>query len=362
MSSHAPRSSRVVLVALAVGAFFTAQEVLMDVAGRRGDRAGQDVINGFEFWIVWAFLAPIGLAALRRWPLHARARRGALLAHGSIALSLAVLHNFVTLAINAFARAVQNGMSVGAAVSQSASAVAFVWGVFTGVVFYSVVVMVYTALELRRMYVAEQLGAAALKAELTQSKLESLRAQLRPHFLFNTLNAISVFVTEDATKAQEMILRLSTLLRRSLDEGANEVPLQQELGFVNDYLDIQRGRFGDRLVVRLDVDPAALTARVPVFLLQPLLENAIEHGKSEDGVTSIAMSARCERDRLHLTLADDGPGVAVSTREGIGLGNTRARLRHLYGSQASVELTASEQRNGNPGTRVDITLPFRAGA
>ena len=133
----------------------------------------------------------------------------------------------------------------------------------------------------RSLYAAEQISAAALETELTQSKLDTLRSQLRPHFLFNTLNAVSVLVTEDADKAQQMLLRLSTLLRRSLDERAQEVPLRQELAFANDYLDIQRGRFGDQLAVHLAIDPAVLNACVPVFLLQPLLENAIEHGKTE---------------------------------------------------------------------------------
>src|SRR5262249_43384669 len=153
-----------------------------------------------------------------------------------------------------------------------------------------------------------------------QTKLDTLRSQLRPHFLFNTLNAISVFMTEDSTRAQQMLLRLSNLLRRSLDEEAHEVALRQELGFVNDYLDIQRARFGNGLEVQLAVDPAVLDARVPVFLLQPLLENAIEHGKSNGKTTTVALSASRERETLQITLADDGPGIGdgEQPREGIG--------------------------------------------
>jgi LytS/YehU family sensor histidine kinase len=175
------------------------------------------------------------------------------------------------------------------------------------------------------------------------------------------LNAISVFVTEDAEKAQEMILRLSTLLRRSLDEEAHEVPLQQELGFVNDYLDIQRGRFGDQLTVRVIVDPIVLDARVPVFLLQPLLENAIEHGKSDGKRTTIELRAECERDMLHITLVDDGPGIgdSGSVREGIGLGNIRARLDQLYGGRASVDLGPARDVADASGARVAIRIPFR---
>src|SRR5262249_10815637 len=155
----------------------------------------------------------------------------------------------------------------------------------------------------------------------------------RPHFLFNTLNAISVFMTEDAGKAQQMLFRLSNLLRRSLDEEAHEVPLRRELAFLNDYLDIQPQRFRDRLDVQVSVDAAVLDARVPVFLLQPLLENAIAHGTFDHQPTTIVLRASREGDALHITLTDHGPGVADQgpVRQGIGLANTRARLLHLYG-------------------------------
>ena len=199
-----------------------------------------------------------------------------------------------------------------------------------------------------------------MEAELTQSKLDTLRSQLRPHFLFNTLNAISVFMTEDAEKARQMLLHLSTLLRRSLDEEAHEISLRQELAFVEDYLEIMRGRFGDQLMVRIAVDPTVLDARFPVFLLQPLLENAIEHGKTDDNRTTIALCAAREDDQLHVTLEDDGPGVGrgVMAPEGIGLRNTRARLHHLYGAAASVQLRPASGITDSCGTCVEIWIPF----
>ena len=338
------RTSRVVALALIVGAFFTAEEVFMSLAEGHGNRVWEDVLNGAEFWVVWAALTPFVLLALRRWPLDTRPLYRPLLAHVVIAVALAALHN-VLLALAA----------------RHFNPVAFVWGVFTGVVFYSVIAMVYTALRYRGLFVAEQVSAAALETELTRAQLESLRSQLRPHFLFNTLNAISGFMTEDAGKAQQMLFRLSTLLRRSLDEEAHEVPLQRELAYVNDYLDIQRERFGDRLRVVVSVDPAVLDAPVPVFLLQPLLENAIEHGKADDRCTTIALSAGRERDMLHIVLTDDGPGIAdhPTARHGIGLGNTRARLHHLYGPQATLDLRAARQQAASPGARVEIRIPLR---
>jgi LytS/YehU family sensor histidine kinase len=320
------------------------------------------------FWGVWALLTPLVLRAVRRWPLDARPLYRPVLLHTVIATLLASAHHVITIVVRAVVRYAVGAITFEDLLRVRANPNAFVWGVFTGVFFYAVVVMVYTALRFRTLYVAERVStgelasrSAALENELTRSKLDTLRSQLRPHFLFNTLNAISVFVTEDADRAQQMILRLSTLLRRSLDEEAHEVPLRQEMAFVQDYLDIQHWRFGDRLRVSVDVDSAVLEARVPVLLLQPLLENAIEHGRSDDRCTSVVLSAVREGEVLQITLEDDGPGVAAGgpLREGIGLRNTRARLHHLHGSNATVSLGATHREARTLGARVEIRLPFR---
>jgi|KBSSwiStaDraftv2_1062776.scaffolds.fasta_scaffold46791_2 two-component system, LytTR family, sensor kinase len=363
MRSENLRTSRVVALALVVGAFFTAEEALMDLAGRRPQLVRQDLVNGLEFWLVWALLTPLVAVAVRRWPLGGKPMARPFLAHATLALVLAVLHNVISLGLRTLMRGTGPPVDIGAPFTRVINT-GFVWGVFTGVVFYAMIVLVYTALRFRRLYAAEQVSAAALEAELARSKLDTLRSQLRPHFLFNTLNAISVFVTEDAAKAQQMLLRLSTLLRRSLDEEAHEVPLRHELGFVNDYLDIQRGRFGDQLAVDLTVDADVLDARVPVFLLQPLFENAIEHGKSDSDRTTIALAARREHDMLRIEITDDGPGLGHSdlVREGIGLRNTRARLHHLYGPRANVTLGAANGRAESSGTRVEISIPFQEAA
>jgi two-component system LytT family sensor kinase len=360
MATDSMRTSQVVGLALLVGSFFIMQEALADVAAGHQVDVWTDVRIELVFLAAWALLTPAVLAALRRWPLDAKPAYRPLLLHAVTVVVLATAHYAITIGLRSVVLYVTTGVSVRQSL-RHASINLFVWSVFTSMFFYAVVVMVYTALRFRGLYVAEQLSAARLESELTRSKLDTLRSQLRPHFLFNTLNAISVFVTEDADKAQQMILRLSTLLRRSLDEEAHEVTLRQELGFVNDYLDIQRGRFGDRLTVQLAAGAAVLDARVPVFLLQPLLENAIEYRKSDETGTWIGLSASRNGDMLHITLEDDGPGVGDHgpVREGIGLGNTRARLHHLYGSRATVELGLAHGTTGSPGTRVEIRLPFR---
>jgi len=357
MQSEGMRTSRVVALALVVGVFFVAQEALTELASGSPVRVVNDIEVVLRFWVVWALLTPFVLKALRRWPLDAKPMYVPIVAHVSVAAVLATVQSAINISLFPIARGLFGAVSLRealrAALRLNASPVAFTWGVFTGAFFYAVAVMVYTAVRFRTK-------SAALEAELTQSKLDTLRSQLRPHFLFNTLNAISVFMTEDADKARQMLLDLSTLLRRSLDQEAHEVSLRQELAFVDNYLEIQRGRFGDQLLVRIDVDPAVLDARFPVFLLQPLLENAMEHGKADDNHTTIALSARRDDDQLRLTLEDDGPGVrdGAMVREGIGLRNTRARLHHLYGDAASVQLRPASGMTDSGGACVEIRIPF----
>jgi signal transduction histidine kinase len=347
MMSGNMRGSRLVLMALAVGAFFTAEEVFMDLANGRGELAGRDIVTGVQFWLIWVVVSPAIAIAVRRWPLNATHVARPLVAHAGIALVLAVIHNVLGYSIDSLAHYARSGGSLARAFDRSLISQGFVWGVFTGVVFYTVVVMLFTAL--------------AFRSELAQVKLDTLRSQLRPHFLFNTLNAISVFVGEDTAKARLMILRLSTLLRRSLDQEGHEVPFEEELAFANDYLDIQRGRFGDRLAVVLDVGPDARRAMIPVFLLQPLLENAIEHGMPDDRPMTVTVHASRAARSLHLAVIDNGAGLPeeASRRHRIGNANTRARLEHLYGARASIDWTAGDARSQGPGTRVDIRLPYR---
>jgi two-component system LytT family sensor kinase len=354
MQPDGMKTSRVVALAVVIGVFFTAEEACTDLARGRSADAARDLLNGLQFWGAWLLLTPAVMAALRRWRLDQRPVAHALFMHAATGITLTVVRNMIGIVVFRIGLYLRGEMSMEEALTSTPNPVGFVFGLFTGMLYYCLALGTYTALRYRS-------SAETLQAELTQSKLDTLRSQLRPHFLFNTLNAISVLVTEDAAKSQQMILRLSTLLRRSLDEEAHEVPLQQELAFVNDYLDIQRERFGDQLIVSLAVDDDVMDARVPVFLLQPLLENAIEHGKSENKCTTIALRAGRERDMLQLTLEDDGPGVGDSAlvHEGIGLRNTRARLHHLYGSRAMVKLTAAQENGVSGGTRVEIRIPLQ---
>jgi two-component system, LytTR family, sensor kinase len=194
--------------------------------------------------------------------------------------------------------------------------------------------------------------------EATRLALENLRAQLQPHFLFNTLQSISTLIYRDQPAADRMLTQLSDLLRLSLrNTGVQEVPLSEELGFLERYLAIMRVRFGDRLVIAVDTPPDVLDALVPSLVLQPIVENAIEHGMADrPDIGHVTVRVTRDGPSLRLEVSDDGPGLAAaSPREGngIGLANTRERLARLYGPAGRVE-TVSEN-----GLTVRLTIPLR---
>jgi LytS/YehU family sensor histidine kinase len=200
--------------------------------------------------------------------------------------------------------------------------------------------------------------AARLKASLTEARLDALKTQLNPHFLFNTLNSISSLMYTDTEAADRMMTRLSDLLRSTIqNNGAQEVTLREELAFVERYLEIEKIRFEERLRVRIRVDPEALDGLLPAFALQPLVENAVRHGIGplESG-GSLAIDGRRANGRLVVRITDDGAGAArTPVLEGIGLTNTRARLEELYGGAASLQTGSG---NGG-GFFAELDVPYR---
>ena len=204
-----------------------------------------------------------------------------------------------------------------------------------------------------------QLNESRLEARLAGAELQILKMQLHPHFLFNTLNTIYNLVPTNAKEAQSMIMRLSNLLRFSLDYVATDtVPLRDELRFLSEYIQIEKVRFEDRLRIENDVPADTLSAEVPIMILQPLVENAIRHGlsKKASGGT-IHISSRREGERLLILVTDDGtpPTVSKTENNGIGLANTRARLTKLYDQNFSFRLEPFDN-----GTQVRIDIPFQA--
>jgi two-component system LytT family sensor kinase len=203
-----------------------------------------------------------------------------------------------------------------------------------------------------------ELRATQLGSQLTKATLSALKMQLHPHFLFNTLNAIVVLVRQHRVEeADQMLTNLSELLRQTLTGWeTQEVPLRREVELINLYLDIQRVRFQDRLTIEMNFSPATLDAVVPSLLLQPLVENAVQHGVSKSSVPVTIALKSCLRDHLlEIQVSDDGPGVAAdSSGNGVGLSNTRARLEQLYGERQSLRL---DGRTGG-GTIATVSLPY----
>jgi LytS/YehU family sensor histidine kinase len=231
------------------------------------------------------------------------------------------------------------------------------------IVFYVLLLGVaHTALYHRR-YRERERAAERLAAGLAVARLQALKMQLHPHFLFNTLNAISALIPADAQPARRMVAQLGDMLRIALDhEETQEVTLRDELAFLEPYLEIEQARLGDRLTVAMDIDPDMLDARVPHLILQPLVENAVRHGiapRIEPGTVRISATRGTGGQLLELEVQDDGPGIEgdsrAAARKGVGLANLRSRLEQLYGDQQRLDLHTHPEG----GAIVRVVLPLR---
>lgn len=224
---------------------------------------------------------------------------------------------------------------------------------------YAVVLMIVVAIV--QVQIANERAARALRLEADLSKLrvEALQRQLHPHFIFNTLNAISAIMHTDVNAAEEMIAALADLLRTATGKSTSPmVPLREELNLLDRYALIMKLRYGERLVVRISAEPRALEVPLPTFTLQPLVENAIVHGleKTSAGIT-VDVSCRLESATLIVEIDDDGAAPDVTTlQEGVGIGNTRARLAELYGKRASLSIAPRQLR----GMRFTLAIPMVA--
>jgi two-component system, LytTR family, sensor kinase len=295
-------------------------------------------------WYVWAALFPLMLWLARRCSLEAGRRWRFVLLH----LPLSVLLCLLKIVLDFSLRRMLAPNYARRIFLSELSSVLFTYWAIVGVVY---------AFDYYRKYREHQLKASQLETQLAQAQLEALKMQLQPHFLFNTLHAISSLMHRDVEAADRMLARLSDLLRLTLENaGAQEVTLRQELEFLERYLEIEQTRFRDRLRVRMEIEPETLDARVPNLILQPLVENAIRHGiAARAAASSIEIRATRANGSLLMQVRDDGPGLQAEIKEGVGLANTRARLAQLYGAAQRFEL--SNVADG--GLLVSLTLPFR---
>ena len=225
-------------------------------------------------------------------------------------------------------------------------------------IIYAAILAVGFARDYYRRFQERQMQAARLQAQLTEARLDALRMQINPHFLFNTLHAISSMVERDPSGVRKMVARLSALLRHTLDhDGAQEVALARELDVLDDYLAIMQVRFEHRLTVHRNIETEARDAMVPDMILQPIVENAIKHGVTQRSSPGwVEITATRTGDKLALSVEDNGPGAALDDElpQGVGLRNVRSRLEQMYGDDSA--LTLATGREG--GVRATITLPY----
>jgi sensor histidine kinase YesM len=297
-------------------------------------------------WYAWGLLAPgiawlAGLFPLERgrWPLNLTIH---LFAGVGVALFKFALNNF----LRRYLLGLSQGMSLVYVFHQNLVTYWIILAATQGYAYYA-------------RYREGELRTAHLSAQLAQAQLQALRRQLDPHFLFNTLNAISTLVYKNPEVADRMIARLSDLLRLTLENiGVQEVRLAKELEFLEGYLEIERLRFPDRLLVLMRIAPETLDASAPYLILQPLVENAIRHGMAARS-TPGRVEVRAERKdgQLVLEVRDDGPGISpeAQPKRGVGISSTRARLERLYGQGHQFELRNAPEG----GLVVTLTIPFR---
>jgi signal transduction histidine kinase len=302
-------------------------------------------------WYGWALLSPLGIWLAWRIPIErerwlrglaVHLAAGSAVAVAKVALDVWVGRPVLDLEPQAFDRAL--------------------WMSFhPNLLTYAVIVGLVHAIVFYRRFREHEIQTSRLEARLAEARLEVLRMQLNPHFLFNTLHAIGTLMHRDVDAAERVLTRLSELLRMTIEQvGSHEVPLRVELDFLERYLEIEQIRFADRLIIELRVDPATLDLAVPYLVLQPLVENAIRHGIGpRAGPGRVAIVAARRDGWLEIAVRDDGrglnPRVPEGTGAGVGLTNTRARLEQMYGERHRFEIRS--QPAG--GVEASLTIPAR---
>lgn len=310
-------------------------------------------------WLVWALATPLILLLGRRFPPVKPSSAVTWLVHiagcAAIALASAAWLAWLNYLLNPFAYASGPGR-FGLLLFDK-----FYSGILSSLVLYAGILAVQYVLDSGARLAYQQTETARLNEQLAKAQLDALRRQIEPHFLFNTLNAVTGLVRERRNEtAVNMIAELSDFMRRVLEDSTRqEVPLGEEMEFAQKYLDIQKVRFVERLQLSVDIPSELLLAQVPTLILQPMVENAIKHGIAKRAQGGAVRIAACRADNM-LTLAvyNDGPGLPAgweTSLPGIGISNMRNRLRSLYGDGFELKL----QNQAPDGVEVSVSVPFR---
>ena len=314
------------------------------------------IVNDFSYSALWLALTPLVLWLARRY----RFEKGHVASAFAVHLVASVILSFLHKGVHWFLVALYHDVVLHEAFSWDPLYRNLLSFYDYGLQLYWIILAVNYAAEYYSRYRSKELLSSRLETQLAQAQLQSLKMQLRPHFLFNALHTIAGLVRNDEKQnAVRMIAGLSDLLRATLDSSDDqEVTLRQELDIVRKYLAIEQVRFADCLSTDFEVDPSTLDALVPNLILQPLVENAVRHGITPatmaDGCKVTISAARVD-GMLRLEVHDNGAGLAEEKREGIGLSNTRERLRKLYGEHQRFELSASP----GGGVSAKLFIPWR---
>ncbi|HTK30402.1 MAG TPA: histidine kinase [Candidatus Saccharimonadaceae bacterium] len=350
------RSWRPVLVivgiALLVAGLETSGEILRHIAEGSEYRVGGVVVAELAVWLTFVLLTPACLWMARRFPIDSTNWMRRVPLHLGAAIVFCLLH----LVLDVLAQSALGRLPDGVTLRSFASLVGYYLGVESFI--YWGIVGTFMLVQRQREARDRALAAARLEAALGEARLQALRAQLHPHFLFNALNGIAVMAMKgEGERVAHALGELGELLRATLDDDVPQfIPLTRELEFLERYLGLERLRFAARLQVERDVSSEALAALVPSFLLQPLVENAVHHGLSTVAGGSVALVAARDGATLRLEVRDRGPGFgARRPREGIGLANTRARLAAMYGAAQSLECLDDPAG----GAIVRVRIPYR---
>jgi hypothetical protein len=308
-------------------------------------------------WLPWALATPFLLSLGRRFPVASPRCWRTWLVHVAAFAAIGLLY----CAWTAWLQALFNPYADSSpAPFLQLLLNKFYDGMPSSLILYAAILAISYGLDSKERLARQQTETARLNEQLSKAQLNTLRRQIEPHFLFNTLNSVAGLVRESRNDAAvSMIAGLSDLLRRLLQDSARqEVPLREEIDFAWKYLDIQKMRFADRLQIDLDVPDDLYPARVPSLLLQPMVENAVLHGiakRAQGGMIRIAASQ--SNGRLTLSIGNDGPSLPPdweAASSGIGISNVRTRLQSLYGD--SSDLSVRNRQSG--GVEVSISMPF----
>lgn len=340
---------------LFLGLIYSGQSFFYSLSVGREYLWQRSLFHSLVFCLEWGLLTPVVLRIVGKFRLDDKNFRRNILVHFVIGILIALAQQTVYVIVT---DVVHNGFVLTKSFSAYLPSIV---GFFEyGVLMYWSIVFVVHAVDYYRQYRMEEKHAADLKTQLVESQLQALKMQLQPHFLFNTLNAISVLIKKEPALAQKMIIRLGDLLRLTLERGSeNVVTLMQELEFLNTYLAIEKVRFGDRLTVKMHIDNRALPLKVPTFVLQPLVENAVRHGIAKrSGAGWIEIAAVVNTKTLELHVIDGGKKSGKTKKNiegfGVGLENTRSRLKQLYNTKATLRM----EENTMNGYSTTMIIPL----